>query len=150
MTNLTKTIPTIALRGTTILPGMIVHFDVSRDRSKKAIEAAMLQEQEVFLVTQKDPEVEMPGIGDLYQIGTTAYVKQVVKLPQNLIRVLVEGVGKGRLLGLEKEIPYLSGQISLVEETEIPESPEPVKEAMYRSMRELFQRYCMENGKISK
>ena len=150
MTNRINTIPTIALRGTTILPGMIVHFDVSRDRSKKAIEAAMLRDQKVFLVTQKDPEVETPGMDDLYQIGVTAYVKQVVKLPQNLLRVLVEGIEKGRLLGLEEENLFLCGQVSLIEEEEIPDTPQPVKEAMYRSIRELFQRYCMENGKISK
>ena len=150
MTNRINAIPTIALRGTTILPGMIVHFDVSRDRSKKAIEAAMLRDQKVFLVTQKDPEVETPGMDDLYQIGVTAYVKQVVKLPQNLLRVLVEGIEKGRLLGLEEESLYLCGQVSLIEEEEIPDAPQPVKEAMYRSIRELFQRYCMENGKISK
>ena len=150
MTNRINTIPTIALRGTTILPGMIVHFDVSRDRSKKAIEAAMLRDQKVFLVTQKDPEVETPGMDDLYQIGVTAYVKQDVKLPQNLLRVLVEGIEKGRLLGLEEENLFLCGQVSLIEEEEIPDTPQPVKEAMYRSIRELFQRYCMENGKISK
>ena len=74
-------LPAIALRGTTILPDMIVHFDVSRERSMKAIEAAMLQDEKIFLVTQKDPEMETPGITDLYKVGTVAYIKQVVKLP---------------------------------------------------------------------
>ena len=72
-------LPAIALRGTTILPDMIVHFDVSRERSMKAIEAAMLQDEKIFLVTQKDPEMETPGITDLYKVGTVAYIKQVVK-----------------------------------------------------------------------
>lgn len=85
-------LPAIALRGTTILPEMIVHFDVSRERSIKAIEAAMLHDQKIFLVTQKDPEMESPKLSDLYQVGTVAYIKQVVKLPQDLLRVLVEGI----------------------------------------------------------
>ena len=84
--------PMIALRATTVLPEMIVHFDVSRKKSIKAVEAAMLHDQRVFLLTQKDPEVEAPGLTDLYQVGTIAYIKQVVKLPQDLYRVLVEGL----------------------------------------------------------
>ena len=84
-------LPAIALRGTTILPGMIIHFDVSRERSRKAIEASMLQDQKIFLVTQKDPQIEEPGFVQLFQVGTVAYIKQVVKLPDNLLRVLVEG-----------------------------------------------------------
>lgn len=82
-------LPALALRGTTILPGMIIHFDVSRERSKKAIEAAMFQDQKIFLVTQKDPQIEDPGFVQLFQVGTIAYIKQVVKLPDNLLRVLV-------------------------------------------------------------
>ena len=74
-------LPAIALRGTTILPGMIIHFDVSRERSRKAIEASMLQDQKIFLVTQKDPQIEEPGFVQLFQVGTVAYIKQVVKLP---------------------------------------------------------------------
>lgn len=107
MTNPISVLPSIALRGTTVLPDMIVHFDVSRDRSMKAIEAAMLHDQKIFLVTQKDPEVETPGLLDLYQIGTIAYIKQVVKLPQNLLRVLVEGVERAEVLSLEQEFPYM-------------------------------------------
>ena len=90
MENPIQTLPAVALRGTTILPGMIVHFDVSRERSVKAIEAAMLQDQRIFLITQKEMGKETPGLLDLYQMGTIAYVKQVVKLPQNLLRVLVK------------------------------------------------------------
>ena len=78
-------LPAIALRGTTILPDMIVHFDVSRERSIKAIEAAMLHDQKIFLVTQKDPEVEKPELSELYLVGTVAYFKQVVKLAHDLI-----------------------------------------------------------------
>ena len=94
-------LPAIALRGTTILPDMIVHFDISRARSVKAVEAAMLEDQKIFLVTQKNPEVEYPGQDEVYQIGVIAYVKQVVKLPQNILRVLVEGTERAQLLSFQ-------------------------------------------------
>ena len=142
-------LPAIALRGTTILPDMIVHFDVSRERSIKAIEAAMLHDQKIFLVTQKDPEVEKPELSELYQVGTVAYIKQVVKLPHDLLRVLVEGIERAELLGLEQEEPFLKAETALFE----PDSTKYTKslnEAMFRSIQELFQRYCMESGKISK
>ena len=142
-------LPAIALRGTTILPDMIVHFDVSRERSIKAIEAAMLHDQKIFLVTQKDPEVEKPELSELYQVGTVAYIKQVVKLPHDLLRVLVEGIERAELLGLEEEEPFLKAETALFE-PDGAQYTKSLKEAMFRSMQELFQRYCMESGKISK
>ena len=149
MTNQNMVLPSIGLRGTTILPGMIVHFDVSRERSVKAIEAAMLHDQKIFLVTQIDPEVETPDLAGVYQVGTIAYIKQVVKLPQNLLRVLVEGTGRATLVKFEQEFPYLKSEITPVDDEEI-QMPESVMEAMHRSLKELFHRYCMENGKVSK
>ena len=142
-------LPAIALRGTTILPNMIVHFDVSRERSIKAIEAAMLHDQKIFLVTQKDPEVEKPELSELYQVGTVAYIKQVVKLPHDLLRVLVEGIERAELLGLEQEEPFLKAETALFE-PDGAQYTKSLKEAMFRSIQELFQRYCMESGKISK
>ena len=149
MTNQNIVLPAIALRGTTILPGMIVHFDVSRKRSVKAIEAAMLHDQKIFLVTQIDPEVESPDLAGVYHVGTIAYIKQVVKLPQNLLRVLVEGTGRATLVKFEQEFPFIRSEITPVDEEEM-QMPEPVMEAMHRSLKELFHRYCMENGKVSK
>ena len=149
MTNQNIVLPAIALRGTTILPGMIVHFDVSRERSVKAIEAAMLHDQKIFLVTQIDPEVESPNLAGVYHVGTIAYIKQVVKLPQNLLRVLVEGTGRATLVKFEQEFPFIRSEITPVDEEEM-QMPEPVMEAMHRSLKELFHRYCMENGKVSK
>ena len=149
MTNQNMVLPSIALRGTTILPGMIVHFDISRERSVKAIEAAMLHDQKIFLVTQIDPEVETPDLAGVYQVGTIAYIKQVVKLPQNLLRVLVEGTGRATLVKFEQEFPFIRSEITPVDD-ETMQMPEPVMEAMYRSLKELFHRYCMENGKVSK
>ena len=150
MTNPIEVLPVIALRGTTILPDMIVHFDVSRQRSVKAIEAAMLDDQKIFLITQKDPEVETPGMTDLYKIGTIAYIKQVVKLPQNLLRVLVEGIQRGELLSMEQDFPYIRGEISMVGAKDAQILAPAVKEAMHRGLKELFHHYCLENGKVSK
>ena len=149
MTNQVNILPMIALRGTTVLPDMIVHFDVSREKSIRAVEAAMLHDQKIFLLTQKDPEVEIPELTDLYQVGTVAYIKQVVKLPQDLYRVLVEGLDRAEVLVLEQEEPYLKAECEIVTAQE-EDYPEPVKDAMLRSIRELFQRYCRESGKVSK
>ena len=91
MTNETQVMPAVALRGITILPDMIVHFDVSRKKSIRAIEEAMTKDQRIFLITQKDPKVEEPSEDDLYKIGTVAMIKQVAKAPKDMLRVLVEG-----------------------------------------------------------
>ena len=141
-------LPVVALRGTSILPEMIVHFDVSRPRSVKAVEAAMLKEQKVFLVTQKDLEKENPGLLDFYKVGTVAYIKQIVKLPDDVLRVLVEGLSRGELLRLERENPYLEGQIGIFEEEDIENKN--FKEAILRNIKEKFHLYCVESGRISK
>lgn len=150
MMNPIQVLPAIALRGTAILPGMIVHFDVSRERSVKAIEAAMLNDQKIFLVTQKDPEVETPEISDLYHVGTIAYIKQVVKLPKNLLRVLVEGTERAELLSFSQEAPFLESEISVLSAEDEEEYPPAVREAMCRSLRELFQQFAGESGKVSR
>ena len=149
MINPIQVLPAIALRGTAILPGMIVHFDVSRERSVKAIEAAMLNDQKIFLVTQKDAEVETPEISDLYHVGTIAYIKQVVKLPKNLLRVLVEGTERAELLSFSQEAPFLESEISVLSAEDEEEYPPAVREAMCRSLRELFQQFAGESGKVS-
>lgn len=150
MINPIQVLPAIAFRGTAILPGMIVHFDVSRERSVKAIEAAMLNDQKIFLVTQKDPEVETPEISDLYHVGTIAYIKQVVKLPKNLLRVLVEGTERAELLSFSQEAPFLESEISVLSAEDEEEYPPAVREAMCRSLRELFQQFAGESGKVSR
>lgn len=149
MNNLIKTMPAIALRGTTILPDMIVHFDISRRKSKKAVEEAMTQDQKIFLITQKDPQVENPTLADLYRIGTIAVIKQVVKLPKDVLRVLVEGVERAELVELEEDLPYLEAETAAFETEEEP-LPANLKEAMVRGIKDLFLTYCQENPKISK
>lgn len=149
MNNMIKVMPAIALRGTTILPDMIVHFDISREKSVKAVEETMTQDQKIFLVTQKDPKVEEPTIDDLYKIGTIAMVKQVVKMPKGVLRVLVEGLERAELVELEEEIAYLEAEVAGFE-TEEQALPDNLKEAMVRSIKDIFLVYCRENQKISK
>ena len=144
-----RILPAIALRGTTILPDMIVHFDVSRSRSVKAVEAAMLQEQKVFLVTQKDPDTEVPGLLDVYKIGTVATVKQVVKLPKGVVRILVEGEERAELLGFEPNDQWLEAEIEGFGHLEEKPLTENEEEAMIRNLRELFSAYCRSGQKIS-
>ena len=97
MSSIIKQLPTVALRGLTILPGMVAHFDVSREKSIKAVEEAMMDEQEIFLLTQKNPEEEEPTAENLYSIGLVAEIKQVIKMPNDLVRVLVEGIERAEL-----------------------------------------------------
>ena len=134
-----KKLPVIALRSMTILPDTMIHFDLIRKKSILAAEQAMSEDQEVFLVTQCHAETEDPQAEDLYQIGCIAKVKQVTKLPDNLVRVLVEGVCRGRLRTLFGEWEWLGGDI---EALEVPAMDESRKEAMLRSARDRFTEYC--------
>ena len=97
------TMPAVALRGLTILPGMVQHFDISREKSIRAIETAMMGNQKVYLVTQRHPEQETPAVADLYQMGTISQIKQLVKMPGGIIRVMVEGDKRAALLTLFEE-----------------------------------------------
>lgn len=148
MKNNMKILPTVALRGTVILPGTIVHFDVSRERSIRAVEEAMMQDQEIFLLTQRDPAVEEPVLEDLYKIGCVATIEQVVKLQKNIRRVLVEGTGRAEILSLERDDDYLESAVILLEENE-NELPGTAKEAMLRSVKDFFKTYCKVNPSIS-
>ena len=149
MSDLIRVLPALALRGMTILPDMVVHFDVSRDKSKKAIEQAMLQDQKLFLVTQKDSQTDEPTQEELYKIGVIAAVKQVIKLPHGLLRVLVEGLEKAELCQLDQEEDYLMAEVVRFEE-ESMELPEVNREAMVRALLEMFARFCQESGKAGK
>ena len=141
--------PTVALRGMTILPGMVQHFDVSRKKSIAAVEKAMLGDQKLFLVSQKRPEMPEPELDDLYQIGTVAVVKQLVKLPSKSVRVLVEGLDKAELLCFDTEEPYLMGEISLLGEEE--EDTEPLaREAMLRILKDKLEEYGTVNQRVAK
>ena len=148
MTEEMKHIPAVALRGMTILPAMIVHFDISREMSIKAVEQAMLSDQKLFVVTQKDPEVSEPVLDDLYRIGTIVEIKQVIKMPKNILRVLAEGIQRAELVDISDNPEYLDADIlTFVEEDMMDQN---TKEALLRSMKETFERYCSVNGKVSK
>lgn len=150
MSDIIYNLPAIALRGTTILPDMIVHFDVSRDKSIQAIEKSMMQDQKVLLITQKDPDVEDPGQEDLYRIGTIAEIKQLVKMPKNIVRVLVEGLERAELIRFTETEYYLNAEAATFDKDEMEHLDENAEEAMLRSIKEIFLRYCNVNPKMSK
>ncbi len=143
-----RKIPTVALRGMTILPGMVAHFDVSRSKSVRALETAMMGDQMIFLVTQRNVEKEEPELEDLYHIGIIAVIKQVIKLQNNVVRVLVEGETRAYLESMEQEEFLLAGVQPMNKEEEL--LPVEVQEAMMRGIRETFTRYCLLNPKPGK
>ena len=132
------------------MPEMIVHFDVSRERSIAAIQQAMVEEQEIFLVAQKSIETENPGQDDVYEIGTVASVKQLIKLSKKVVRVLVEGKNRAVLKKIEETDPYLRAEVGVLEEQEITIPDDLNAEAMMRGLKEIITEYAAKNGKISK
>jgi len=149
MVDKTITMPVIALRGMTVLPKMMLHFDISRTKSIAAVEKAMVGDQKVCLVTQKNSEEADPGIEDLYQVGTVALIKQLVKLPSNVIRVMVEGVERVELLTLDSEEPMLVGEV--IKTLEADDSIEYItKQAMIQIIQEKLEVYGKENPRIAK
>ena len=132
------------------MPEMIVHFDVSRERSIAAIQQAMVEEQEIFLVAQKSIETENPGQDDVYEIGTVASVKQLIKLSKKVVRVLVEGKNRAVLKKIEETDPYLCAEVEVLEEQEITIPDDLNAEAMMRGLKEIITEYAAKNGKISK
>ena len=148
MNNICLDLPVIALRGLTILPNMIVHFEVSRERSKAAIEAAMAKDQNILLITQKEIEVEEPGREDLYDFGTVAKIKQLVKLPKDSLRVMVEGTYRAHLDNLVSTYPMLEAEVTVFDKT-ICEIGELEKAGYVRYIHELLQNYAAQNPNFS-
>ena len=114
-----KSLLAVALRGMTILPGMAVHFDVSRERSIAAVQEALTGKEEIFLVTQRDIGAEDPTQDDVYEVGVIASVRHIMKLPKNILRVLVYGEVRGKLLHFEEKDPFLRASVEVMEEEEI-------------------------------
>ena len=143
------TMPVIALRGLTVFPTMIIHFDISRKKSIAAVEKAMVSDQKIFLITQKKPEIMDPSLEDLYHIGTIATVKQLVKMPGNIVRVMVEGLERAELLCLDSTEPMLTGEISVIS----PEAEDldfVTREAMLRVLKDKLEEYGREHPKMAK
>ncbi len=148
-----KDMPTIALRGLTVLPDLVIHFDVSRRRSIRAVEQAMLTNRKIFLVTQKNIEAEKPGREELYQVGVIATIQQLIKVPNNIIRVLVKGEERASILDLQDNKKYLVSTIETSREVWEEEEEKEVRmqqEAYIRELEETFLRYCLENPTVGK
>ena len=141
--------PAVALRGLTILPGMIAHFDISRERSLRAVEEAMEQDQKIYLVTQRNVDSEDPTQEDLYQMGIVADIKQVVRLQNDVVRILVDGISRAALLGFTGNEKYLEAEICYCD-SNADSLPDDLREAMLLGVREAFHRYSAVVGKISK
>lgn len=144
----TVRMPAVALRGLTVLPDMVIHFDLNREKSIAAIEKAMMGDQRIFLVTQKNPEENDPGPDDVYEVGIIAAVKQVIKMPNRIIRVLVEGLERGLLREFGEESGRLEAEVQAVKPLELPSAAQ--EEAMLREVKELVGIYCAYFPKLGK
>ena len=140
----------VALRGMTIMPEMVVHFDISRERSIAAVQEAMLEDQQIFLATQREQETEGSSQREVYEVGTVASVKQIIKLPKKLLRVLVSGETRGILKKIEYDTPYLRAEVEVIDESDIQPPEDLNKQAMIRSLKDIFIDYAAKNGKMSK
>ena len=150
MDNEIKNLPMVALRGMAIMPEMVVHFDVSRERSIAAIQEAMVEEQKIFLTAQKSIETEDPGQDDVYEVGTVGTIKQLIKLPKHIVRVLVSGENRGILRRIEQKDPYLRAEVEVIDESGLVIPDDPKSQAMERSLKDMFVDYASKNGKMSK
>ncbi len=149
-------LPMVTLRGITILPEMVRHFDISRPKSVKAIEEVVEGNQKIFLTAQKDLEVEEPGMADVYRTGCIATVRQIIKLPKKVNRVLITGEERACINAIEFEEPYLRANVTIVpdtdtsrEDTGADEHPLNL-EGMLRGMKDIFKEYMGKNPKLSK
>ena len=151
MRDVIQVMPAVALRGMTILPDMIVHFDVSRSKSKKAVERAMTGNQKLFVVTQRDPDIENPEKEELFTAGTIVTIKQMTKLQHGLIRVLVEAVERAELIDFLDNKEFLEAEVTTANnEDDLDELPEECIEAMLRGLLDTFQEYVKTHGKLNK
>lgn len=145
-----KSLPMVALRGMTIMPEMVVHFDVSREKSITAIQEAMAGDQKIFLVAQRSIETDDPIQEDVYEVGTVGTIKQIMKLPKHIVRVLVSGETRGILKQLQQDTPYLRAEVEVIDESDLVIQDDLNGEAMARSLKDTFLDYAARNGKMSK
>lgn len=145
-----KSLPMVALRGMTIMPEMVVHFDVSREKSIAAIQEAMAGDQKIFLVAQRSIETDDPTQEEVYEVGTVGTIKQIMKLPKHIVRVLVSGETRGILKQLQQDTPYLRAEVEVIDESDLVIQDDLNGEAMARSLKDTFLDYAARNGKMSK
>ena len=140
-------LPMLPLRGLMVFPQMVLHFDVGRKKSVAALEQAMLGDQRIFLVAQRDMDVDNPDIDDIFHVGTIAAIKQVLKLPGDNIRVLVEGKSRAVLRAVTQEEPYFEGALDELIPQAVPASIEV--DALLRTAHTYFEEYCKMSGRVS-
>lgn len=150
MTEIRKLMPIVALRGMTILPDTLIHFDINRKITVNAVEMAMEQDQQVLLLMQKDPNVEDPKPEDLYSVGTVAEIKQLIKLPGDIIRVMVQGLERAEVCEIYTDQPYLYGEVEVKEATGLEELTEVETTAYLRGIKSILEVYAIENPRLSK
>mgnify|MGYP000890511277 FL=1 len=141
-----KTLPLLPLRGISVFPHMVLHFDVGREKSILALEQSMVDDQLIFLVSQKDIKIDEPSLDDIYKVGTVSKIKQILKLPGDTIRVLVEGVSRAEIVNLVGEDPFF--EVEVLEKEDI-EKKDIESEALMRSVIEAFQEYVKLSSQIS-
>ncbi len=141
MNNINCRMPAVALRSLVVMPEMVVHFDVSRKKSIAAVEAAMVKDQMIFLVTQRDPDIEDPSEDDLFETGTVAKIKQIVKMPKNMVRVLVEGKFRAEMDEIISVSPYLLCDV-VVHDTQDRIDNDNEAEAMRRVLKDIIERFA--------
>lgn len=146
----TQILPLVPLRGMMVFPHMIAHFDVGREKSLAALEEAMVKDQLLFLVTQRDARVEEPEVTDLYSVGTVCKIKQLLKLPGDTVRVLVEGLYRGRILNVDMdENPFVTAIINPQRNEDSTPEDDLECEALMRALLELFEEYVKSSNRIS-
>lgn len=145
-----KKLPVIALRGMTVMPRMVIHFDISRTKSIKAAEYAMDTEQMIFLTAQKSTQTEDPGLDDIYEVGVIASVNQLAKLPKHILRVLVSGEQRARIVKMNQTEPFMEAEVEILEDTGLDEENELSKEAMLRGLKDVYLEYCLKMPKMGR
>ncbi len=147
MQNISKIMPMITLRELVVFPGTLISVDVKREGTVAAIEHAMRNEQLVYLITQKNPLIDEPTIDDLYEMGTIAHIRQIIRLPGNALRVMVEGLSRGQIMELTQSIPCLEGTVDEVAETGWETITEPEAQAFARQLRQIMEQYVAATGR---
>lgn len=150
MTNIRRIMPIVALRGMTILPDTLIHFDINRKITINAVETAMEQDQQVLLLMQKDPNVENPKSDDLYSVGTVAEIKQLIKLPGDIIRVMVQGLERAEVCEVYTDQPYLYGEVEVKAWTGLDALTDVEITAYLRGIKSILEVYAIENPRLSK
>ena len=142
--------PVVAIKGITMLPGMLIHFDIHKDSSIRAINVALQEGRQVLVITQKNSVGEQPDIEELYRMGTVSTIKQMIKMPGNQIRVLATGIRRGYLEELTSTDPYLEGKVSLPVEVNADSLSSAEQRAMLRTLKDMLEVYVKSNEKIGK